>query len=85
MSTPKAQAGRVRPITIEKRIAELVKQHGSLRAAARELGCSAAYLSRLASGQKSEPSGEVLQGMGLRRVVTYARFEPANSTRQQGG
>ncbi|GHC72967.1 hypothetical protein GCM10007320_09220 [Pseudorhodoferax aquiterrae] len=60
-------------ITLQERIAELAEDYGSLRAAASALGCDAGYLSRLASGQKTEPSDATLHALGLRRVVSYER------------
>ena len=59
-------------MTLHKRIAQLAARHGSLRALADAAGINASYLSPLASGEKTEPSDEVLQKLGLRRVVTYA-------------
>lgn len=57
------------------RILELEKQHGSLRAAARALGCDAGYLSRLRDGEKDNPSAILLKRMGLKRVVAYERIK----------
>lgn len=57
---------------LRRRIQELAKQHGSLRAAARVLKIDAGYLSRLQDGLKTEPSNDVLRKLGLKRVVTYA-------------
>ena len=59
--------------TLAQRIAELSEQHGSLRAAARVLEVDAGYLSRLASGEKSDPGETLLRRMGLRAVTTYER------------
>ncbi|KQP43887.1 hypothetical protein [Pseudorhodoferax sp. Leaf274] len=64
-------------ITLQQRIAELAEDHGSLRSAASALGCDVGYLSRLASGQKTEPSDMTLHALGLRRVVSYERAEPS--------
>ena len=60
---------------LQVRIAELIKQHGSLRAAARVLECDAGYLSRLRSGEKDTPEDWLLRRMKLRRVVTYERTD----------
>lgn len=49
----------------------LAKRHGSLRAAARVLNLTPAYLCRLRQGVKTEPSETVLRKLGLRRVVRY--------------
>lgn len=56
------------------RIAELVSQHGSLRAAARVIEIDVGYLSRLASGEKSRPKAEFLRRMGLKAVIDYERI-----------
>lgn len=61
------------PMTLAERIDELVRQHGSLRAAARAIRVDAGYLSRLDSGEKTNPSATVLRRLGLRVVVTYER------------
>lgn len=58
---------------LRKRIAELIEQHGSLRAAARVLMVDPGYLSRLASGEKDDPGDDLLRRMKLRRVVAYER------------
>jgi hypothetical protein len=56
---------------LRARIAELVTRHGSLRATGRALQIDAAYLSRLARGEKDNPDDAILRKLGLRRVVTY--------------
>lgn len=61
-------------MTLADRIAELIEQHGSLRAAARVLECDAGYLSRLQSGEKDSPEDWLLRRMNLRRVVSYERI-----------
>jgi len=60
-------------MTLPERVAELIAQHGSLRAAAKVLECSPGYLSRLASGEKADPGPTLLRRMGLRQIVTYER------------
>lgn len=60
------------------RISELEKQHGSLRAAAKVLGCDAGYLSRLRSGEKDNPSAILLKRMGLKRVISYESIKSPN-------
>ena len=52
-------------------IDRLAMKHGGLRAAARAAGIDAGYLSRLRSGQKEQPSDQVLAALGLERVVSY--------------
>lgn len=61
-----------RPVeAIAKRIDGLVEQHGSLRAAAKVLGCDAGYLSRLRAGEKRNPSSALLKRMGLKVRTVY--------------
>ena len=62
-------------VNLTLRIAELIAQHGSLRAAARVLECDAGYLSRLWRGEKNDPGETLLRRMGLRQIVTYERTE----------
>lgn len=64
------------------RIDEIAALFGSLREAADILQIDAGYLSRLRSGEKTEPSDEVLRKLGLRRVVSYERVpqRPAAAT-----
>lgn len=62
-------------MTLADRIAELIAQHGTLRATARVLDCDPGYLSRLQSCQKDNPEDWLLRRMNLRRVVTYERIE----------
>lgn len=61
-------------MSLQDRIAELIAQHGTLRAVSRELAIDVGYLSRLERGLKDEPSEEVLSKLGLRRVVRYERL-----------
>lgn len=56
---------------LRRRIQELAKQHGSLRAAARALEIDHAYLSRLQDGSKAEPSDAVLRKLGLKKIVLF--------------
>jgi hypothetical protein len=67
-------------MTLADRIAELIAQHGSLRAAARVLDCDAGYLSRLQSGEKDNPDDWLLRRMKLRRVVSYERTDTVDPT-----
>jgi len=61
-------------MTLSERIGQLVEQHGSLRAAARDVGLDWAYLHRLRSGEKTNPSPETLRKLGLRRVISYVPY-----------
>lgn len=60
-------------MTLPERIAQLVAQHGSLRAVARVTEIDVSYLSRLKSGEKVNPEKDKLRRLGLRRVVNYER------------
>lgn len=60
-------------ITLYKRIEQLCEVHGGLNATARALGLSNGYLSRLASGQKTDPSNATLEKLGLRRAYTLKK------------
>lgn len=59
-----------RDTAIEDRIEELVRQHGSFRAASAAVGISFPYLCRLKCGNKGNPSDEVLRKLGLQRHIT---------------
>lgn len=61
--------------TLPQRIAELVAEHGSLRAVGRVLCVDVSYLSRLQAGSKTAPSKTLLRRMGLRSIVTYERLD----------
>lgn len=52
-----------------------VQQHGSLRAAARAMQVTAAYLCRIRSGEKQQISDRILKKLGVVRIVTY-RWAP---------
>jgi hypothetical protein len=56
---------------LQRRIWELVDRHISMRATARVLKVDHAYLSRLATGEKDNPSDALLRKLGIRRIVTY--------------
>lgn len=58
-------------IHIDLAIRQLVELHGSLRAVGRATGIDATYLSRLAHGEKANPSDDTLARIGLRRVTYY--------------
>ena len=63
-------------VTVAGRIAELIVEHGGLRATARFLEVDAGYMSRLRSGKHDNPQDLLLWKMGLERVVTYRRLRP---------
>lgn len=56
---------------IQAAIQALIDKHGGLRAAARAVDVSAAYLSRLHRGVKGNPGGRALRKIGLVKQVTY--------------
>jgi hypothetical protein len=55
---------------IKRRIDELVDRHGSLRAVGLVLGIDHAYLYRLSTGDKVNPSERVLKKLKLKKIVT---------------
>lgn len=59
-------------VTPAERIAELVAEHGSYRAAAEAIGYSHPYLFRVASGQKEAGDG-LLAKLGIEKQVRYLR------------
>lgn len=65
-------------MTLQERIDQLVKQHGSLRAVARVSEIDAGYLSRLRAGEKVNPEKAKLRRLGLRRVVSYELLKPVD-------
>lgn len=67
-------------MSLQQRIAQLVGLYGSLRAVSVMLEIDVGYLSRLATGKKTNPTDEVLLKLDLRRVVTYERMTPNTRT-----
>jgi hypothetical protein len=57
-------------ITIRDRVRALITQHGGLLEASRALKIDKAYLRRLGTGAKTNPSTAMLARLGLRRVTT---------------
>lgn len=70
---------------IETAVKALVFKHGGVRAAARAIGVNYAYLSRLQSGEKSNPTPAVLRKLGLRKVVSYEPIRPVRTVLAFGG
>jgi deoxyinosine 3'endonuclease (endonuclease V) len=61
------------PVTIQERLDELVREHGSMNKVAKVIGVDAGYLSHIYAGTK--PGSEAaLAKIGLRRVITYERL-----------
>jgi transcriptional regulator with XRE-family HTH domain len=67
-------------VKLAERIEQLVEQHGSMREVARVTTIDVAYLSRLHSGEKVQPSKDILTRLGLRRVTTYEPLKVAKCT-----
>ena len=63
-------------MTIAERLEQLVSAHGSLREVAAAIGVDPGYLSRLATGQKTNPSKATLTKLGLRAITHYERLKP---------
>ena len=59
------------PSVLQKRVAELVDHHGSLRATARVLGTDAANVHRMMTGEHKRPKCLLLRRLGLREVLTH--------------
>lgn len=56
-----------------------IDQHGGVRKAARALRMTPAYLSRLRSGNKQNPSDKILRKLGLRRSIKFESRPPRDS------
>lgn len=56
---------------IKTRIEQLISHHGTLRGVSRETKIDIAYLHRLYKGDMSNPSDEILEKLGLIKVVDY--------------
>ena len=71
---------KFREMTIQQAVEQEVEIHGSLRAAAQDLGIDVGYLSRLANGEKINPGDYVLEQLRLEKRVFYVRpvinYEP---------
>ena len=57
--------------TIRDRVRALITQHGGLLKASRALKIDKAYLSRLGTGENSNPSTAMLARLGLRKVTVF--------------
>lgn len=55
---------------LHEAVAIVVAKHESQAEAARQFGIGKAYLSRLLSGVKENPSDDVLDKMGIRKFAT---------------
>jgi hypothetical protein len=59
--------------SVKERVAELLAEHGSYRAAADATKVDHAYLSRLLKGEKAHPSDTTLRKLGLIPQPYYRR------------
>lgn len=59
---------------LDESIRNLLKKHGSYRAAGKAIGTDHAYLFKILAGTK-EPSAAMAAKLGLIRVVTYQRLK----------
>lgn len=60
-------------VTIAEQVKELIRLHGSVRAAGKALNISYAYLHRLGAGHLSNPSNTTLLKLGLVPTAYYVR------------
>lgn len=74
-----------RTIGLRDAVNALVERHGGVRLAARALRIDHAYLYRLKSGEKDNPTDDVLRKLGLRRVVSYEPIRPMRTVLVHGG
>jgi transcriptional regulator with XRE-family HTH domain len=65
-----------RLMTLEEAVTQAVKKHGGVRATERAIGVDKSFLSRLMRGEKTAPSTETLEKLGLRAVPRYERIKP---------
>jgi len=72
-------------IGLREAVNAIIARHGGTRVAARATGVNYAYLSRLARGEKVNPTNETLRKLGLRKVVTYVTIRPKRSVLVFGG
>lgn len=56
---------------IQEAVERLIKKHGSYRKAEAAIGINYAYLQRLATAERIDPSDAVLAALGLERRITY--------------
>ena len=62
---------QLKEITLQQRITDLEAHYGGLRKVARALKIDAAYLCRLKTGKKKNPSAWIVFKLGLKRRVVY--------------
>jgi transposase-like protein len=54
----------------------LVRDHGSIRSAAKAVGIHHSYLFRMLTGEKTHPSDLTLNKLGLLSTPLYCRIKP---------
>lgn len=64
------------PTVLQKRVAELVAQHGGLRPLARVLRCDVANVHRMMTGRHKRPRPALLRRLGLRERLTHEVLNP---------
>jgi hypothetical protein len=64
-----------KPVALTEHCKSLIEAFGSVRAASNKLDIDYAYLHRLASGEKTEPSDAALEKLGLAAVRTTHYFK----------
>ena len=64
-------------VDLQSHVMRAAVARGGLRQLSRNLGIDVGYLSRLASGEKTEPGDEILAKLGLEKRVTYLSEQDA--------
>lgn len=83
MATAKKEKAPPVTFPLHEAVALVVAKHESQAEAARQFDVGKAYLSRLLSGVKTNPSDDVLKRMGIKRQVTTIYTVPG--TRRPAG
>ena len=60
---------------LKKHVKAFIAEHGGVDSAADVLGVSPAYVYALANGTRTNPKPELLDAMGIHRMVIYQRVE----------
>jgi hypothetical protein len=60
-------------VCLQAHIRDVISAHGGTREAARATRIDPAYLHRLATGEKDNPTDATLRKLGLHRKVIYVR------------
>lgn len=58
-------------MTLAQCVQTVIRRHGGLRVTSRVTGVDVAYLSRLASGQKHNPSQATMLKLGIDKTLVY--------------